>query len=136
MTTLYLHYRNSGGDPWTAVPSLAAAFPTLVSGALPLASIAIETAPEAVTPCGCPGASTTETHLALRAECSPIPLALFTSVITFLNRYKTATYHEAKSAQYGQGVYMTAAISLLEAKESNGMVHLSFRLAAAIADSI
>jgi len=136
MTTLYLRYRNSPTDPWTTVPSVASAFPSLASGVLPAESVKLETAPQSVTPCGCPGTSTDDSYLILRATCAPIPIALETTLLTFLMQYKSATYHEAKFIRYGQGGYVTATLSLIEATERNGMLTLSFRLAAALADAL
>ncbi|MDP4198307.1 MAG: hypothetical protein Q8922_04685 [Bacteroidota bacterium] len=136
MIPLYLRYRNSASDPWSTVPSLTGAFPGLAAGSMPISSTTLETAPQAVTPCGCPGASTEDSYLILRANCAPIPLASEASLLTFLMLYKTATYHEAKFTRYGQGGYVSASVSLIEAHEQNGMLQLCFRLAAAISDAL
>ncbi len=136
MSTIYLRYRNSPTDSWSCVPSVASAFPSFAAGAIPTSSIKLETAPQAVTPCGCPAGSSDDSYLILRACCAPIPLSLESTLMIFLMRYKTATYHEAKFARYGQGGYVAATLSLIEAKEQDGMLHLSFRLAAAIADAL
>jgi hypothetical protein len=143
MTNLFLHYRASTSDPWTAVPDLTSAFPTLPVGALPMQSITISSEPESVTPLCCanawlpvPGGSADDSYLILHAACPPIPLALEASIVTFLINYKSAAYREAKYDRYGQGGYITAALSLIEAKERNGSLHLSFRLAAAMADAL
>ena len=136
MTSIYLRYRNSPTDSWSSVPSVASAFPSSAAGAIPTSSIKLVTAPQAVTPCGCSGGSTDDSYLILRARCAPIPIALETALMTFLMQYKTATYHEAKFARYGQGGYVTATLSLIEANEQSGMLELSFRLAAAIGDAL
>jgi len=143
MTNLFLHYRASTSDPWTAVPDLTSAFPTLPVGALPMQSITISSEPESVTPLCCsdawlpvPGGSADDAFLILRATSPPIPLALEASIVTFLINYKSAAYREVKYDRYGQGGYITAALSLIEAKERNGSLHLSFRLAAAMADAL
>ena len=143
MTNLYLRYRALSTDPWTSVPDLTSAFPTLPVGALPMQSITIASEPQAVTPLCCadawlpvPGGSADDTFLILHAACPPIPLVLEASIITFLINYKSAAYHEAQYDRYGQGGYITAALSLIEAKERHGSLHLSFRLAAAMADAL
>jgi len=143
MTNLYLQYRASTSDPWTQAPDLTSAFPTLAVGALPMQSITITSEPKAVTPlCGddawlpVPGGSADDTFLILRGSCPPIPLTLEASIITFLINYKSAAYQEVKYDRYGQGGYITAALSLIEAKERHGSLHLSFRLAAAMADAL
>ena len=136
MTNLYLHHRNSPSDDWTAVPSLVTVFPNSPVGTLPLSSVVIESGPQAVSPCGCSGDSTDDSYLILRVECAPIPLASETTVLSFLIEYKTATYFEAKMTRYGQGGYITATLSHITAEEKNGMLHLSFRLAAALADAL
>jgi hypothetical protein len=79
--------------------------------------------------------------LILKASCPPIPLSLEESIITFLINYKTAAYQEAKyspttGAGFGQGGYIAALMSLIEAKERHGTLHLSFRLAAAMSDAL
>jgi hypothetical protein len=143
MTNLYLQYRASTSDPWTSVPDLTTAFPTLPVSALPIQSVKITSEPETVTP----GVSefqswlpvpdsTADDHLILRAVCPPIPLALEPSIMTFLINYRSAAYHQAKYATYGQGGFITASLSLIEAKERHGSLHLSFRLAAAMADAL
>ncbi len=144
MTNLYLQYRASTSDPWTAVPDLTSAFPTLPVGALPMQSITITSEPQAVTPlCSdgltwlpFPGGPADDTYLILRAATPPIPLALEASILTFLINYKSAVYREVKYDRYGQGGYITAALSLLEAKERHGSLLLSFRLAAAMSDAL
>ena len=143
MTQLYLQYRASTSDPWTQVPDLTAAFPALAVGTLPVQAITIASEPQAVTPLCCadawlplPGGTGADDHLILHVSCPPIPLALGTSILTFLINYKSAAYQQAKYARFGQGGYITAALSLIEAKERHGMLHLSFRLAAAMADAL
>jgi hypothetical protein len=144
MTNLSLQYRASTSDPWTAVPDLTSAFPSLPLGTLPVQSVKIASEPESVTPgvsefqewLPAPGDSGEDDHLILHASCPPIPLALEASIITFLINYKSADYYEAKYANYGQGGFITASISLIEAKERHGSLHLSFRLAAAMADAL
>jgi hypothetical protein len=143
MTNLYLQYRASTSDPWTAVPDLTSAVPSLPAGALPIQSVTLASEPESVTP----GVSefqswipvpdsTDDDHLILHATCPPIPIALEASIMTFLINYKSAAYYEAKYASYGQGGFITASLSLIEAKERHGSLHLSFRLAAAMADAL
>jgi hypothetical protein len=144
MTNLYLQYRASTSDPWISVPDLTAAFPSLPVGALPVRSVKIASEPESITPgvsefqewLPLPGDSGADTHLTLRAMCPPIPLALEASIMTFLINYKNAEYYEAKYTTYGQGGFITASLSLIEAKERHGSLHLSFRLAAAMADAL
>ncbi len=144
MTNLYLQYRTSPSDPWTSVPDLTAAFPSVPVGALPIQSVKITSEPESVTPgvsefqewLPFPGDSGADTYLILRASCPPIPLALEASIITFLINYKSAEYQQVKYATYGQGGFITASLSLIEAKERHGSLHLSFRLAAAMADAL
>jgi hypothetical protein len=141
MTNLYLQYRASTSDPWTGVPDLTSVFPGLAVGALPAQSITIASGPQTATKCGCPGDSADDSYLILNASCPPMPLSLEESIITFLINYKTAAYHEAKyspvtGAGFGQGGYITALMSLIEAKERNGTLHLSFRLAAAMSDAL
>src|ERR1017187_1363409 len=141
MTNLYLQYRASPSAPWTGVPDLTSLFPGLPVGALPAQTVTISSGPQTATPCGCPGESAVDTYLILHASCPPIPLSLEESIITFLIQYKTAAYQEAKyspvtGAGYGQGGYVTALLSLIEAKERHGTLHLSFRLAAAMSDAL
>ncbi|HEX5315451.1 MAG TPA: hypothetical protein VFX22_02275 [Candidatus Kapabacteria bacterium] len=143
MTNLYLQYRALSTDPWTQVPDLTSAFPTLPVGALPMQSITITSEPQSVTPLCCadawlpvPSGSADDSFLILRAVSPPIPLALEASIVTFLINYKSAAYHEAKYDRYGLGGYITALLSLIEAKERHGSLHLSFRLAAAMADAL
>jgi hypothetical protein len=143
MTSLYLHYRASTSDPWTAVPDLTSAFPSLPAGALPIQAISITSEPQSVTPgvneaqgwLAVPG-STDDDHLILHASCPPIPIALEASIIGFLINFRTANYHEAKYATFGLGGYITASISLIKAEERHGSLHLKFRLAAAMADAL
>ncbi len=147
MTQLYLRYRAAPTDPWTGVPDLTSAFLGLPVGALPLASAIIASEPQIVTPgesgeqLWLPFESADDAYLALHATCSPLPLALEKTVMTFLINYKLAGYHEMKyapatGAGFGQGGYITAALSLLEAKEQHGTLHLRFRLASALADAL
>ena len=135
MTNLYLHHRHTTGDAWTVVPSLTTVFPNSPSGTLPITSIEIESGPQLETPFGCPG-STDDSYLILKVTCAPIPLSYETSILTFLMNYKSATYFEAKMAQYGQGGYVTAGLTHIKSKERYGMMHLSFRLAATISDAL
>jgi hypothetical protein len=144
MTNLSLQYRASTSDPWTSVPDLTSAFPTLPVGALPIQSVTISSEPESVTPgltesqgwLPVPDDSGDDDHLILHPSSPPIPLALEASIMTFLINYKTANYYEAKYANFGQGGFITASLSLIEAKERHGSLHLSFRLAAAMADAL
>ena len=144
MTNLYLQYRASTSDPWTAVPDLTSAFPSLSVGALPIQSVKIASEPESVTPgvsefqewLPFPADSGADTYLILRASCPPIPLTMEASIMTFLINYRSAAYHQAKYTTYGQGGFITASLSLIEAKERHGSLHLSFRLAAAMADAL
>ena len=135
--SIYLRYKNSSGDPWTVVPSLTTIFPTQPSGSLPVASARTETAPEVVSPYGCPGGdSFADDHYILRTGIAPIPQSAANAIITFLLRYKSSAFHEMKYAGFGSGDFTSAALSLLEAKNENGMSGISFRLAAAIGDVI
>ncbi len=144
MTNLYLQYRASPSDPWISVPDLTGAFPSLPVGALPVQSVKIASEPESVTPgvsefqewLPLPDDSGADTFLILRAACPPIPLALEANIITFLINYKSAEYQQVKYATFGQGGFITASLSLVEAKERHGSLHLSFRLAAAMADAL
>ncbi|MHB8392487.1 MAG: hypothetical protein ACYDBH_23380 [Acidobacteriaceae bacterium] len=144
MTTLSLRYGPATTGPWTSVPDLTSAFPTVPVGALPVQSVTITSEPQEVTPfgCGCdgwlpvPGGSGDDAYLILRVTCPPIPLSLEAGLITFFINYKAASSHEAKYDRYGQGGYVSAPISLIEAKERHGMLHLTFRLAAAMADAL
>ncbi len=144
MTTLSLRYSPAAAGTWTSVPDLTSAFPTVPVGALPIQSVAITSEPQAVTPFGCecdgwlpvPGGSGDDGYLILRVTSPPIPLALESSLITFLINYKAAAFHQAKYDRYGQGGYITALASLIEAKERHGMLHLKFRLAASLADAL
>ncbi len=144
MTNLSLQYRASTSDPWTSVPDLTSAFPSVPVGALPIQSVTLTSEPETVTPgvsefqgwIPVPDGSSDDSYLILHATCPPIPLALEASIMTFLINYKSAVYYEAKYANYGQGGFITASISLIEAKERHGSLHLSFRLAAALADAL
>jgi hypothetical protein len=134
MQSIYLRYKNSLSDPWTVVPSLTSIFPSQPAGSLPLAGARTETAPETVTPCGCPGGSAIDDHYILRAETAPIPQSAINNILTFLLRYKMAAYHEVQ--YYASGGFTSAGLSLLVSKNENGMSAVSFRLAAAIADVI
>ena len=143
MTPLYLQYRASTGDPWTQVPDLTSAFPALTAGTLPVQSITIASEPQAVTPLSyddawlpLPGGTGADDHLILHVSCPPIPLSLEASILTFLINYKSAAYQQIKYDRFGQGGYITATLSLIEAKERHGMLHLSFRLASAMADGL
>jgi hypothetical protein len=135
MINLYLHHRHTTGDAWTVVPSLTSVFTNSPAGTLPVSAIEIESGPQLETPCGCPG-STDDTYLILRVACAPIPLSYEASILTFLMNYKSATYYEAKLSRYGQGGFVTAGLTHIEAKERDGMMHLSFRLAALISDAL
>ncbi|GEM_PF-2059600 len=143
MTYLYLHYRASTGAPWTNVPDLTSAFPAVPLGALPVQQVTIASEPASITPLCCanawlpvPGGSADDAGLILRVQCAPIPLPLEASVVTFLINYKLAALHEAKFVRYGQGGFVDATLSLIEAKERHGMLLLSFRLAATLADAL
>ncbi len=144
MTSLSLQYRASTSDPWTSVPDLTSAFPSVPVGSLPAQSIAFSSEPEAIIPGACPvqswqpvpGGSAEDSYLILRAACPPIPLALEASILTFLNNYKSAAYQEAQYDRYGLGGFIAASLSMIEAKERHGSLLLSFRLAAAMADAL
>ena len=141
MTNLYLHYRTTTSDPWTAAPTLTSAFPSLTSGALPASSITIASEPQVVTPQCCedgwlPDTSADDGYLALRVSLAPIPLALEATVITFLMNFRQAALHEAKYDRYGQGGYVSAKLSLIKSNEKNGMAYISFRLVAVIPDAL
>jgi hypothetical protein len=137
MQSIYLHYKNSSGDPWTVVPSLTSVFPSQPAGSLPVANARTETAPEVQTPCGCSSSETfTDDHYILRAETAPIPQGAVNDILTFLLRYKMAAFHEVQYSGYASGSFTSAGLSLLVSKNENGMSAVSFRLAAAIADVI
>jgi hypothetical protein len=144
MTNLYLQYRALDTDPWTSAPDLTSAFPSVPVGALPIQSITLASEPESVTPgyssdqswLPVPGGTGADDHLILHAACPPIPLGLEASIVTFLINYKSAAYQQAKYTNYGQGGFITASLSMIEAKERHGSLHLSFRLAAAMADAL
>ncbi len=144
MTNLYLQYRALDTDPWISVPDLTSVFPSLPVGALPIQSVTLASEPESVTPgYSCdqswlpvPGGPSDDSYLILHAACPPIPLGVEASILTFLIHYKSAAYQQAKYANYGQGGFITASLSMIEAKERHGSLHLSFRLAAAMADAL
>jgi hypothetical protein len=147
MTTLFLRHKTNPGDPWTAVPSLTSAFPSLASGALPVQSVTLAIEPEVVTPQCCtndrscadgwlPFASADDSYWVLRVKLAPMPLSLALTVITYLLQYRSDAFYETKYPRYGQGGYVTAKISLIVVREKNGLAHISFRLAATIADSL
>jgi hypothetical protein len=141
MTTLFLRHKTNPGDPWTTVPSLTSAFPSLASGALPVQSVTLASEPEVVTPQCCedgwlPFASADDNCWVLRVKLAPMPLSLALTVITYLLQYRSDAFYEAKYPRYGQGGYVTAKISLIVVREKNGLAHISFRLAATIADSL
>jgi len=133
---LYLRYRNSPSDPWTAIPDITSVFPTQPSGSLPVAETRLQTAPETETPCGCPGDPATEDHYILKAEIAPMPQSATNDLLLFLLNFKQATYHEVKYSQYGSGDFLSAGLSLLNCKNEGGMSAIAFRLATPIADVI
>lgn len=136
MAPLYLRYKNNAGDPWTDVPSLTAALPGQATGSLPLADFKLQTAPQLETPCGCPDGSATDDHYIMRPHIAGLPESSSLSILTFLLNYKLASFHEAKYLLYGQGSFMTADLTLLEAREQNGLVHIKFRLAVPLASAL
>jgi hypothetical protein len=136
MSPLYLRYKNNAGDPWTDVPSLSAVVPGQAAGSLPLADFKLQTAPQLETPCGCPDGSATDDHYIMRPLIAGLPESSAPSILTFLLNYKLASFHEAKYLLYGQGNFMTADLTLLEAREQNGLVTIKFRLAVPITNAI
>ncbi len=133
MSPIYLRYKNSPSDPWTNVPSLTSVLPSLPSGALPLSSMQLATAPETETPCGCPtGSDTSESYYVMKAGLSEMPQSVLTTVVNFLLSYKEATYHEVEHGLYGNGVFTSAELSQLSVKNISGNSAISFRLAAPI----
>ena len=133
---LYLRYRNSPSDPWTEVPSLTTVYPGQPLGSVPTETIRFYTTTEFETPCGCPETATTEDRYALRTTLKPLPQASMPGLAKFLLRYKQANYHEALHPLFGDGVYVSAPLSLLDIKNEQGMSKIEFRLAAMIADVI
>ena len=136
MAPLYLRYKQNAGDPWTEAPSLAAVIPGQAAGSVPLADFKLQTAPQAETPCGCPDGSATDDHYIMRPHLAGIPEDAAPAVLTFLLTYKLASFHEAKYSLYGQGNFMSAELTLLDAREQNGLVHIKFRLAVPIASAV
>jgi hypothetical protein len=136
MSPLYLRYKNNAGDPWTDVPSLSSVVPGQAAGSLPLANFKLQTAPQLETACGCPDGSATDDHYIMRPLIAGLPESSAPSVLTFLLNYKLASFHEAKYILYGQGNFMTADLTLLEAREQNGLVNIKFRLAVPIASAV
>ncbi len=133
---LYLRYRNSSSDPWTVVPSLTAVFPGQPLGSVPLEMVRLATTTEFETHCGCPETATDEDRYALRATLKPMAQASMPGLATFLLRYKQANYHEALYPLFGNGLYLSAALSSLIIGNENGMSKIEFRLAAMISDVI
>jgi hypothetical protein len=133
---LYLRYKNSISDPWTAVPDLTSVFPTQPPGSVPLKNLRMQTAPETETPCGCPGGSATDDHYIVKAEISPMPQSATNALLLFLLRFKQAAYHEAQHPQFAGGGFISVGLSLLDCKNENGKSAIGFRLAAAITDVI
>jgi hypothetical protein len=136
MAPLYLRYKNNAGDPWTDAPPLASSVPGQAAGSLPLADFKLQTAPQTETPCGCPDGSATDDHYIMRPLIAGLPETPAKSILTFLLNYKLAAFHEAKYSLYGQGNFMPAELTLLEAREQNGLVHIKFRLAVPIANAL
>ncbi len=141
MTNLFLRYRMTDTDPWTTFPDITSAFPGQPTGSLPVSSTTIASEPLTVEP-GAGGQlylefpTTDDDHLALRVTCPPIPLALATTILTFLMQYRLAPSHEAKHERFGQGGFISASLSLIKAQERNGMLHLEFRLVATMNDAL
>ena len=133
---IYLRYRNSPSDPWTDVPDMTSVFPTQPAGSLPVVKVQLQSAPETETPCGCPGDSATDDHYILKAEIAPMPQNAVNDLLLFLLRFKEASYHEVKYAQFVSGDFTTVGLSLLDCRNEGGMSSISFRLAAPIADVI
>jgi hypothetical protein len=136
MSPLYLRYKNTIGDPWTDVPSLATVVPGQAAGSLPLADFKLQTASQLETPCGCPDGSATDDHYIMRSLVAGLPESAATSIVTFLLNYKLASIHEAKYLLYGQDTFITADLTLLEAREQNGLVTIKFRLATPITNAL
>ena len=136
MTPLYLRYKNNPGDPWTEAPSLTAVIPGQAAGSVPLANFKLQSAPQAETACGCPDGSAADDHYIMRPMLAGLPEDEGRSVLTFLLNYKLAAIHEAKYSLYGQGNYMAADLSLLDAREQNGLVQIRFRLAVPLASAL
>lgn len=136
MAPIYLRYKNNIGDPWTDAPPLAAVIPGQAVGSLPLADYKLETAPQIETPCGCPDGSATDDYYIMRPVIAGLPESSALSILTFLLNFKQATFREAKYALYGQGSFMTPDLTLLDARERNGLVHIKFRLAVPIASAV
>ncbi|MFI5265054.1 MAG: hypothetical protein ACHQM6_11105, partial [Candidatus Kapaibacterium sp.] len=123
-------------DPWTDVPDVTAVFPTQPLGSLPVSEVRLQSAPETQTPCGCPGASSTEDHYILKAAIAPMPQSATNNILLFLLRFKGASYHEIKYSQFASGDFTSAGLSLVDCKNEDGISVISFRLAAPIADVI
>jgi len=136
MTPLYLRYKNNVSDPWTDVPSLTSVVPGQATGSLPLANFKLQTAPQLETPCGCPDGSATDDHYIMRPLIAGLPENTTPSILTFLLNYKLASFHEARYLLYGQDTFMTADLTLLEAREQNGLVTIKFRLATPITNAL
>lgn len=133
MAPIYLRYKNNAGDPWTEVPSLTAAYPIQIAGSLPLANFRLQSAPQAETPCGCPDGSAADDHYIMRPVIAGLPEDVGQSILTFLLNYKLASIHEAKYSLYGQGNFMSADLTQIDAREQNGLVQIRFRLAVPLA---
>lgn len=144
MTTLNLQYRNSLSDPWTSIPDLTSVFPSITSGTLPVQTVSQASEPQAVIPgysateswLPAPGGTGADDHLILHVSCPPIPLSFESAIISFLINYKSATYFQIKYPRFGLGGWIAASLSMIEAKERHGMLRLSFRLAASLADAL
>ncbi|HET6511155.1 MAG TPA: hypothetical protein VFH43_03110, partial [Candidatus Kapabacteria bacterium] len=133
---IYLRHRATSGDAWQEPPSMSLLYPSIPAGAVPATRVTIEQSTEEETPCGCPGTSTAQDHLALKVTMPPIPLVSSASFINYLLAYNQATLHEAKMSRYGAGTYKTASISNIQAREVAGEAVISFRLATPIATAI
>ncbi len=133
---LYLRYRNTLSDTWTEVPLLTTVYPGQPLGSVPAETLRLYSTTEFETPCGCPETMTTEDRYALRATLKPLPQASMPGLAKFLLRYKQANYHEALHPLFGDGVYYSAQLSLLNIKQENSLSTIEFRLAAMIVDVI
>jgi hypothetical protein len=113
-------------------------------GTLPILSLSIASEPQSVTPgygpdqswIPVPSGSGADDHLVLHVHCPPIPLTQETTVLSFLINAKLAAYFQIKYPRFGEGGWIDATLSLLEAKERHGIMLLSFRLASAMADAL
>lgn len=133
---LYLRYRSSISDPWQEPPPFPLQYPTSPTGSLPVRSVRIESGPETSTPCGCPGAGTTEDHLIANVDLGTLPPNNAKDLLLYLLRFKSAPIREAKMNTFAQGAYITASLSNITAREMNKEHAVSFRLATPITTAI